>query len=78
VAAVEVPVNEGQAANDPFSFVKELLAPAHFPNLARVFQDAEPVSLPVSEELKSITALHAEGLIDDDERAQAIAKLLRS
>lgn len=78
VARVEVPVNEGQAANDPFAFVKELLAPAHFPNLAKVFQDADPVSLPVSEELKSIAALHAEGMLSDEERALAIAKLLRS
>jgi hypothetical protein len=78
VALVEVPVNEGQAANDPFAFVKELLAPAHFPNLAKVFLDADPVSLPVSEELKSIAALHAEGMLSDEERTLAIAKLLRS
>ena len=78
VALVEVPVNEGQAANDPFSFVKELLAPAHFPNLSKVFLDADPVPLPVSEELKSITAMHAAGLLSDQERALAIEKLLRS
>jgi len=78
VALVEVPVNEGQAANDPFSFVKELLAPAHFPNLSKVFLDADPVPLPVSEELKSITAMHAAGLLSDHERALAIEKLLRS
>jgi hypothetical protein len=78
VAVVEVPVNEGQAANDPFAFVKELLAPAHFPNLAKVFLDADPVSLPVSEELKSIAVLHADGMLSDEERTLAIAKLLRS
>lgn len=78
VARVEVPVNEGQAANDPFSFVKELLAPANFPNLSKVFADAEPVSLPVSEELRSIAEMHAAGLLSDEERALAVAKLLRS
>lgn len=77
IAVVDIPVNEGQAANDPHAFVKELLAPGHFPHLAKVFVDAEPVPVPVSEELKQITTMHAEGLLSDEERALAVAKLLR-
>lgn len=76
VAAVDVPVNEGQAAYDPYAFIKDLLAPSTFPNLARVFVDATPVPKSVSDEIRQLTELRDSGVLSEAQLKLAIDKLL--
>lgn len=76
VATLDVPFNEGQAANDPYSFIKELLSPATFPNLAKVFVDATPVAKSVSDEIRELKELNVSGVLSDPQLALAIDKLL--
>lgn len=76
VATVDVPINEGQAANDPHAFIKDLLSPATFPNLAKVFVDATPVPKSVSDEIRQLTELRDSGVLSDAQLTLAIDKLL--
>lgn len=76
VAAVDIPLNEGQAANDPYAFFKDLLASDTFPNLSRVFEDAKPVPKSVSDEVRELTELHEKGALSDTQLQRAINKLL--
>lgn len=76
VALVDVPTNEGQAANDPHAFVKDLLSPATFPNLAKVFVDATPLPRSVSDEIRELTSLRDSGVLTDSQLKSAIDKLL--
>jgi len=76
LAIVDVPVNEGQAANDPYAFVKTLLAPESFPNLARVFIDATPIPKSVSDEIRQLVDLQETGVLNADQLRLAIDKLL--
>lgn len=78
VAVAAIPMNEGQASSDPFGFVKELLAPEHFPNLSKVFLAAVPAPAAISDEIRKIVELFDSGLITADERQAAIARLLGS
>lgn len=76
VAVVDVPINEGQAANDPYAFIKDLLSPATFPNLAKIFVDATPVPKSVSDEIRQLTELRDSGVLTDAQLTLAIDKLL--
>lgn len=77
LARLDVPINEGQAANDPHAFIKDLLSPTSFPNLARVFEDAKPLPNSVADEIKQLTELRNNGVIDDAQLKRAIDAMLK-
>ncbi len=76
VAKLDVPINEGQAASDPYAFIKELLSPDTFPNLAKVFVDAKPAQNSVTEEVRQLALMRDTGVLSDEQLKLAIDKLL--
>ena len=76
VATMDIPFNEGQATGDSHLFIRDLLSPSTFPNLAKVFVDATPIARSASDEIRHLAQLRDDGVLSDDQLRLAIDKLL--
>jgi len=73
----DVAVNNGSSSMDPYAFIKSVIAPEHFPILARPFLVAAPPVLSSRvEEIKRYAELRDAGLLDDEQFKKAIASVI--
>ncbi|MGV0446016.1 hypothetical protein ACUY3B_08460 [Corynebacterium ureicelerivorans] len=73
----DVEVNSGTASADPHKFIKSILDPAHFPNLAKPFLAAEPLTSGSRvEEILRLVELHDSGILDSSQLKKAVDGLI--
>ncbi|MFL0358590.1 hypothetical protein [Curtobacterium flaccumfaciens] len=77
LARLDLPVNEGQAVVEAYTFERELLAPNAFPNLSRIFVETTPLPITLTDEIRRLNDMAQDGSISQQERDDAIARLLR-
>jgi hypothetical protein len=74
----DVAVNQGGSSEDPYAFIKSVIAPEHFPILARPFLAASPPILNSRvDEIKRYAELRDAGLLDDEQFKKAVASVIR-
>lgn len=63
----DVAVNEGDETGDPYTFIKSILVPQHFPNLSKPFAAAEPPKQGnVVEAVQKLVTLKESGQLDEE------------
>lgn len=73
----DVEVNSGSAPGDRHAFIKSILIPSHFPNLAKPFLAAQPVATgSKADEITKLVALRDSGVLDQVHFNKAIEELL--
>jgi hypothetical protein len=76
VARCALPENDHTGKHDPWmDYVKSLLEPARFPNLAQMFRDAAPSNATVSSEIERLAGLRDNGAISNEQFDELIRKL---
>lgn len=76
-AVFDVKENTGGVAADPFTFIKSVITPEHFPRLSKPFLAAEPKKV-LSNEVEQITqlsALRQNGELTDEQFKRLVAKI---
>jgi hypothetical protein len=76
VAQCALPKNDHSGKHDPWmDYVKSLLEPARFPNLAQMFRDAAPSNASVSSEIERLASLRDNGSITNEQFDELLRKL---
>lgn len=77
-ASFDVAINHGSGASDPFTFIKSVLTPEHFPILSKPFLAAAPIATGnLVEEIKKLADLRDQGVIDDESFKKAVDRITR-
>ncbi|RRJ87905.1 SHOCT domain-containing protein [Gulosibacter macacae] len=73
----EVAVNKGTFQGDPFSFIKSVLAPGHFPILSRPFLESTPIAASSRvEEIKKLAELRDAGALSEEQFRKAVDQVV--
>lgn len=74
----DVAINQGGGANDPYTFVKSVITPEHFPILSKPFLAAAPIVTDnLVEEIKKLADLRDQGVLDDESFKKAVDRITR-
>lgn len=77
--AFDVQVNNGADANDPYTFIKSILDPAHFPVLSKPFVESQPIRTGSKvDEISRLSELKQDGTLSEDQFQAALTDLLTS
>lgn len=73
----DVAINKGGGPNDPYAFIKSVIAPEHFPILSRPFVESAPVTTSSRvEEITKLVALRDAGALDEHQFRRAVNEVL--
>lgn len=75
----DVAVNQGAANNDPYTFIKSILDPSHFPHLAKPFLASVPSSASNRvDDIQRLVDLRDQGLLNNEQFAKAVDQIVQS
>lgn len=73
----DVAINQGGGSNDPYTFVKSVITPEHFPILSRPFLASSPASVSSRvEDIQRLVELRDAGVLDDEQFKRAVDKII--
>lgn len=73
----EVAINSGNVSGDPFTFIKSVLSPDHFPILSKPFLESAPITTGNRvEEIQKLADLRDQGVLTDEQFKKAVDQVV--